>query len=149
MVSVGCSTCSRPTTSGPSLAKFYDDPAKVAKKNLRCDLCAPVGPHVTGSGDIQTKEIGGWQVATVVYQGEENVRRAYDEVYDWLHAQGYHEADAPVEKYLSALGEELRAEIAVPVIKKELMPGRQKIKRAPAKKTTRKTRAKTASAKKT
>ena len=134
---------------GPSLAIFYDDPAKVAAKNRRCDLCAPVGPHVTGSGDIQTKEIGGWQVATIVYQGEKNVRRAYNEVYDWLHEQGYHEADAPIEKYLSALGEELRAEIAVPIIKQELLPGKHKLKGATAKKTTRKTPAKKAPAKKT
>ncbi len=113
---------------GPSLAIFYDDPAKVPAKNRRCDLCAPVGPHVAGSGEVRTKEIGGWTVATIEYQGEGNVRRAYNEVYDWLHEQGYHEADAPVEKYLSELGEELRAEVAVPIVKQELMPGKTKVK---------------------
>lgn len=118
--------------AGASLGIFYDDPEKVAAKNLRCDLCSPVGPEVTGSGDVRTKEIGGWQVATIVYQGEENMGRAYNEVYDWLHAEGYHEADAPLEKYLSQLGEELRAEVAVPVIRQELVP-------ATTKKGTRKT----------
>ncbi|MGE5262920.1 MAG: AraC family transcriptional regulator [Acidobacteriota bacterium] len=122
---------------GPSLAIFYDDPTKVASKNRRCDLCAPVGPRVNGSGEVRTKEIGGWTVATIEYQGESDVRRAYNEVYDWLHEQGYHEADAPVEKYLSALGEELRAEVAVPVIKKELMPTKKKIRKAGAIKPTK------------
>ncbi len=114
--------------TGPSLAIFYDDPAKVATKNRRCDLCAPVGPHVSGSDEVQTKEIGGWTVATIEYQGDANARRAYQEVYDWLREQGYHEADVPVEKYLSELGEELRAEVAVPIVKQELLPGKTKVK---------------------
>ncbi len=107
---------------GESLAIFYDDPSQVAAANLRCDLCAPVGPHVTGSDDVRTKEIGGWQVATVIYQGEANAAGAYDEVYRWLREQGYHEADAPIEKYLSQLGEELRAEVAVPILPKDQIP---------------------------
>lgn len=129
---------------GPSLAIFYDDPAEVESKNLRCDLCAPVGPHVNGSGQVRTKEIGGWTVATIEYQGEANARRAYNEVYDWLHEQGYHEADAPVEKYLSALGEELRAQVAVPVVKKELMPAKVKTSTAKAAKRTTETAKKVA-----
>lgn len=125
---------------GPSLGIFYDDPEKVAAKNLRCDLCAPVASEVTGTDDVRTKEIGGWQVATIVYQGEQNMGAAYNEVYEWLRAQGYHEADAPVEKYLSQLGDELRAEVAVPVMRQELMPAKAKSTRKAAapKKTTRK-----------
>lgn len=122
---------------GPSLAIFYDDPTKVASKNRRCDLCAPVGPRVNGSGEVRTKEIGGWTVATILYEGDANARRAYNEVYDWLRKQGYHEADVPVEKYLSGLGEELRAEVAVPVVKKGLTPAKKKIRKASANKTTK------------
>ncbi len=107
---------------GQSLAIFYDDPAKIAAENLRCDLCAPVGSHVLGSGEVRTKEIGGWQVATIIYQGEQNAARAYDEVYRWLRDQGYREADAPIEKYLSQLGEELRAEVAVPILPQDQIP---------------------------
>jgi AraC family transcriptional regulator len=129
---------------GPSMGIYYDDPAKVAPENLRSDLCVPVGPDVTGSGEVQTKEIGGWQVAALVYQGQENIARAYNEVYDWLHSKGYHELDAPVEVYLSRLGEELRAEIDVPITKKELLPGQQKAsERGRPKQSTRKSTAKT------
>jgi DNA gyrase inhibitor GyrI len=123
---------------GPSLAIFYDDPSKVASKNRRCDLCAPVGPRVNGSGEVRTKEIGGWTVATILYEGDANARRAYKEVYDWLRKQGYHEAEVPVEKYLSGVGEELRAEVAVPVVKKELMVGRAKARATKATKKTTK-----------
>ena len=35
----------------------------------------------------------------------------------WIREQGYHDAGAPIETYLSRLGEELHAEIAVPVVK--------------------------------
>lgn len=111
---------------GASMGIFYDDPAKVAPDNRRCDLCVPIAPDVTGSGEVRTKEIGGWQVAALIYQGEQNARAAYSDVYDWLHQQGYHELDAPIEIYLSRLGEELRAEIAVPVVEQQLMPGPQK-----------------------
>lgn len=126
---------------GQSLVILYDDPTKVAEENLKSDLCAPVGPHVTGSDEVQTKEIGGWRVATTVFQGEENERSAFDELYHWLRDQGYREADAPIEKYISQLGEELRAEIAVPVVEQAHMPGKQKAK---AKIATRKTAAKKA-----
>ncbi len=112
--------------AGESIAIFYDDPSKVAAEKLRCDLCAPVGAHVNGSDEVKTKEIGGWQVATTVYQGEANARRAYDEVYQWLREQGYHEADAPIEKYLSKLGEELRAELAVPILPQDQIPASTK-----------------------
>ncbi len=125
--------------TGPSIGIFYDDPAKVAAENLRCDLCAPVGPEVTGSGDVLTKRIGGWEVASIVYEGEQNISRAYEEVYDWLHNQGYHESEAPFEIYLSRLGEELRAEIDVPIKKTELLAAPPPAAKSTTKRTTRKT----------
>ncbi len=114
--------------SGPLLAILYDDPAKVAPENQRSDVCAPIGPHVEGSGDTRTKEIGGWKVASLSYDGEKNASRAFEQVYDWLREQGFRPADVPVVKYLSPLGDKVRAEIGVPVIKRELMPGKKKIK---------------------
>ncbi len=110
---------------GPLLAILYDDPAKVAPENQRSDLCAPVGPSVDGSGDVRTKEIGGWKVATVSYDGEKQAPQAFGQVYDWLREQGYRPADVPVVKYQSQLGDKVRAEVGVPV-KRELIPGRRK-----------------------
>ncbi len=134
-------------SAGPSLVVMYDDPTKVAPANQRSDICALVGPLVNGSGDVRTKEIGGWRVAAIAYEGDKNAPRAYAEVYDWLREQGYVAADAPVVKYFSPLGSKVKAEVGVPVIKRELMPGSKKIKsnadkrattrRAPAKKTTK------------
>jgi AraC family transcriptional regulator len=111
---------------GASIGIFYDDPAQVPAEKLRSDLCVPVADGVQGSGDVQIKNIGDLQVATIVYQGDANIMSAYNEIYDWLRAQGYRDAGAPMETYLSKLGEELRAEIAVPIVKMELLPAPKK-----------------------
>lgn len=125
---------------GPSLGIFYDDPQKVAPEKMHCDLCVPVAHDVVGPGEVQTKEIGDIDVATIVYQGDQDIQRAYTEVYDWLHAEGYHESGAPIETYLSKLGEELRAEVAIPIVRAAFKPAPQKPAPAkPAKKTTAKT----------
>jgi AraC family transcriptional regulator len=133
---------------GASIGIFYDDPAKVPADKLRSDLCVPVADEVQGSGDVQIKNIGDMPVATITYQGEQNIEHAYDEVYDWLHAQGYRDSGAPMETYLSKPGEELRAEVAVPIVKTEplLAPkkraakkdAKQAMKKKPAKKVAKK-----------
>ncbi|MCL4394192.1 MAG: GyrI-like domain-containing protein [Chloroflexi bacterium] len=102
---------------GPSIGIFYDDPAKVPAEKLRSDLCVPVADDVQGSVDIQIKNIGDMTVAATIYQGEQNISPAYNEVYDWLRAQGYRDSGAALETYLSQPGEALRAEIAVPIVK--------------------------------
>jgi AraC family transcriptional regulator len=128
---------------GASIGIFYDDPAKVPADKLRSDLCVPVADDVQGSGDVQIKNIGDLQVATLVYQGEQNIGRAYNEVYDWLHAQGYRDSGAPMETYLSKPGEGLRAEVAVPIVKMELLAAPKKraaskVAKRPAKKPAKK-----------
>jgi DNA gyrase inhibitor GyrI len=136
--------------TGPMLAILYDDPSKVAPENQRSDLCAPIGPHVDGSGDVRTKEIGGLKVATISYEGEKNASRAFEEVYDWLREQGYSPTDVPVVKYLSQINEKVRAEIGVPVVKRELKPGAKKLKASAAKRaTTRRSATRKNAAKKT
>ncbi len=100
---------------GAPMGIYYDDPASVAPENLHFDLCVPIAADIAPTDGLRTKEIGGTTVAALTYQGAENIRSAYREVYDWLHANGYREIGAPVETYLNAMGEELRAEIAVPV----------------------------------
>ena len=107
---------------GPTLGIFYDDPAKVAADKLRSDLCVPVAENVMGAGEVQVKEVGGFEAATITYQGEADIMRAYNELYDWLHTQGYRDAGAPMEVYLSMPGEEIRAEVVVPVVKFEEVP---------------------------
>ena len=106
---------------GPSIGIFYDDPVKVAPEKQRSELCVPVGDFVQASGLVQIKDIGDVQVATIVYQGAQNIMTAYNELYDWLHAQGYRDDGAPMETYQSQPGEELRAEVAVPIAKMELL----------------------------
>jgi DNA gyrase inhibitor GyrI len=122
---------------GPSIGIFYDDPEKVTADKLRSDLCVPVAGDVQASGDVQIKNIGDMQAATMVYQGEQNIGPAYNELYDWLHAQGWRDSGAPMETYLSRPGEELRAEIAVPIVK-------QPAKAAPKKRAASGTRIKPA-----
>lgn len=125
---------------GPSMGIFYDDPAKVPADKLRSELCVPVADNVNGSGEVRVKEIGGFEAATITYQGDAEITPAYNQVYDWLHAQGYHESGAPLEVYLSQPGEEIRAEIVVPVVKfEEAQPMPKPVtKKKPAKKVTAK-----------
>jgi len=123
---------------GPSLGIFYDDPAKVPAEQLRSELCVPVAPEAQGSGDVQVKEIAEFEAATIVYQGDANITRAYNEVYDWLRAQGYRDNGPAYEVYLSQPGEELRAEIYVPIVKADAKKPAQKIAKKVAKKTAKK-----------
>lgn len=122
---------------GPSLGIFYDDPAKVAADKLRSELCVPVAEGTKGSSEVQIKEVGGFEAATIVYQGEASITPAYNEVYAWLRAQGYHEAGAPLEVYLSMPGEEIRAEVVVPVTKFQAAPDKPVAVKKPAKKTAK------------
>ncbi len=133
--------------AGASLGIFYDDPNQVAPEKLRSETCVVVSADVVGSGDVTVKEIGGFEAATIEYRGQAQVHQAYDEVYAWLVAQGYHDAGAPIETYLSQPGEELRAEIAVPIEKAKPAPVAKKkparaAKRKPAKKKIAKRAAK-------
>jgi len=124
---------------GTSFGIYHDDPATVPAERLRSELCVPVAPEVQGSGDVQVKEIAGFEAATIVYQGDANITRAYNEVYDWLRAQGYRDAGAPLEVYLSMPGEELRAEVYVPIVKVEPKPAWKRIAaKKPAKKAVKK-----------
>jgi DNA gyrase inhibitor GyrI len=127
---------------GPSLALFPDDPGEVPAEKLRSEIGIPVGPEVEGSGEVQTKEIGGFEAATTVYHARQEIDRAYGELYGWLHQQGYRDAGTPLETYLST-GEEFSAEIVIPIVKVEAesapmkaAPNRPVRKRASARKKT-------------
>jgi ADP-ribose pyrophosphatase len=133
---------------GLSLGIFYDDPARVPADQLRSELCVPVAPEVQGSGEVQVKEIAEFEAASLVYEGEANITRAYNELYDWLRAQGYRDNGPAYEVYLSQPGEELRVELYVPVVKVETPVARPAAKKTvakkkPAKKTAKKPAKKT------
>jgi DNA gyrase inhibitor GyrI len=119
---------------GAPLSLFPDDPSEVPAEKLRSEVCIPVGPEVQASGEVQTKEIGGFEAATTVYHSRQDLDRAYGELYGWLHQQGYRDAGAPLETYLST-GEEFSAEISIPIAKVE---PQSTVKKAAAKKTARK-----------
>jgi AraC family transcriptional regulator len=123
---------------GPSIGIFYDDPAKIPAEKQRSELCVPIADNVQASGQVQIKDIGDVQVATLVYQGEQNIMSAYDQLYNWLHAQGYRDSGAPMETYQSMPGEELRAEVAVPIAKMELLSPPKPVRKL-AKKGVKKT----------
>lgn len=118
--------------TGSSFGIYQDDPVKVPVEKLRSELCVPVAAGVKGSEGIKVKEIKKFKAATIVYQGEANITPAYNQVYDWLRAEGYRDAGAPIEVYLSVPGEELRAEVFVPI------KAAPKKRATPAKKTTKK-----------
>jgi DNA gyrase inhibitor GyrI/8-oxo-dGTP pyrophosphatase MutT (NUDIX family) len=129
---------------GQSFGVYHDDPATVPAEKLRSELCVPVAPDVQGSGEVQVKEIAGFEAATIVYQGDANITPAYNEVYDWLRAQGYRDAGAPIEVYLSMPGEELRAEVYVPIVKAKPKPARKAVAKKPIKQVSKKPAKRTA-----
>jgi DNA gyrase inhibitor GyrI len=129
--------------AGASMGIFYDDPGKVASEKLRSETCVVVSPDVLGSGEVAIKEIGGFEAAINEYRGEANMMAAYDEVYAWLAAQGYHDEGAPIETYFSKPGEELYAEIVVPIVKNA--PAKKRVSRAAKRKPAKKRPAKKAS----
>ena len=90
---------------GQSFGIFRDDPAKVPAEKLRSELCVPVAPDVQASGEVQVKEIAGFQAATIMYRGEANIVPAYNQLYDWLRVQEYRDAGSLYEVYLSMPGE--------------------------------------------
>ena len=106
---------------GHSFGIYHDDPAKVPAEKLRSELCVPVAANVQSSSGIQVKEIAEFQAATIMYQGDANIVPAYNQLYDWLRAQGYRDAGPLYEVYLSMPGEELRAEVFVPIVKVDLL----------------------------
>ncbi|CAG0978672.1 DNA gyrase inhibitor [Anaerolineae bacterium] len=118
---------------GASLGIFHDDPMKVPVEKLRSELCVPVAPEAKGSGAVEVKEIGDFEAATITYQGNANIVPAYNEVYDWLRAQGYRDNGALFEVYLSKLGEEIRAEVYVPIVKAGKRGAKQSAKKLAAK----------------
>lgn len=132
--------------AGRSMAIFHDDPAKVPPEAQRCDACVPVDASVEGSGDVSTKTIGGSEVAALVYRGWGDRDQAYHDLYDWLHSEGCHESGPPIETYLSELGEEMRAEVAVPI--ESISPGgRKTTTKRPSGTTTKRTTGKRTRAK--
>lgn len=120
---------------GPSLAIYPDDPARVPPDQIKSQSCVIVSSEVSGDGEVAVREIGGFQAATMEYRGAANIMRAYDELYNWLHAQGYRDNGDPMETYISQPGQELHAEIAVPIVKAEMRKLVSKKKPAKTKKT--------------
>jgi DNA gyrase inhibitor GyrI len=137
--------------AGAPLSLFPDDPSEVPAEKLRNEICIPVEPEVMGSGEVQIKEVGGFEAATTVYHSREEIDRAYGELYGWLHQQGYRDAGAPLETYLGT-GEQFSAEIAIPIARAEAQrpAGKAAAKKSARKRATaRKTAAKKTLRKKT
>ncbi len=129
---------------GPSLGIFHDDPVKVPAEKLRSELCVPVTPEVQGAGEVQVKELAEFEAAAIVYQGEADIMPAYNQLYEWLHAQGYRDAGPLYEVYLSMPGEELRAQVYVPIVKAVKPAAKKRVAPKSAKKPARKVATKTA-----
>ncbi len=98
---------------GQPFAMFLDDPAEVPVEQLHTLVCLPVGPEAEGSDGVQIQEIGGFDVATLVYQNREDMGRYYNDLYGWLQEQGYRDAGAPMETYMNL--DDFTAEIAIPI----------------------------------
>lgn len=123
---------------GASLAIFPDDPRKMPLDQVRSECCVPVAAEVEGSGDVQVKAIGDADMAMIEYRGVANIQPAYDAVYAWLRAHGYRDNGAVIEVYLSQPGEEMRAQVYVPIKPAPKKRAVKRVAKKPAKKVAKK-----------
>jgi effector-binding domain-containing protein len=83
------------------------------------ELCIPVQHILTTEGEINSRELPGGQIASVLLDGEQasypRSLAGYDAVYDWIQQHGYQVADAPrVIYHRLASDKDQRMEIAWP-----------------------------------
>lgn len=99
---------------GKRIIIFYDNLMTCATR-LRTEECVIVESAIEETSEIRTKYIGDGQVASIPFRGEQNLERAYDELYTWLRGEGFSDLGISIELTIKGAGKELEAELIVPV----------------------------------
>jgi effector-binding domain-containing protein len=110
---------------GPSFAIYYEDPTKVAAKDLTCKVGFPTMKDAKVKDPVKLEEFPETQSAVVQVSGPYNGLGAiYDSLMKWIPAHGYDFAGPPVEVYIKSEHDKIKpadyfTEIRFPVKKAE------------------------------
>ena len=79
---------------------FYDDPKKKDTSDLKADIGIPIKRKKPTTGNMHIKYLPKMKVAEAKYKGtEEEIKKIYDEIYDFIKEKGYKTTGAPMEIY--------------------------------------------------
>jgi effector-binding domain-containing protein len=89
--------------AGAPFAIYWSDPrSEQWDEQWDVELCAPVSREVEAPIGFESRTVSGGLVASTMHIGPyDRVESAYEAVAAWVEQQGYREADAPREVYLS------------------------------------------------
>ncbi len=98
--------------SGPSGARFHDDPRTVAEEAYAWDAFVEVREPETPTDDgspaedqVQLRSLPATRIATTVHRGRyETVSESYDRVQSWAEARGWELSGPAEELYLGEPG---------------------------------------------
>ncbi len=79
---------------------FYDDPEKNEEDDLRADIGLLIKKKRPTSGSMHIKYLPKMKVAEAKYKGtREDIKKIYNDVYDYIREKGYKPAGSPMEIY--------------------------------------------------
>jgi effector-binding domain-containing protein len=96
--------------SGPPYARYHQFGPEHVDVEIGIPVALPVSnvPALAEArpGELGSSELPGGRVAVAVHRGSyDGLSTVYDQLHDWIHAQGHEEGSGPWESYVDDPGE--------------------------------------------